>query len=166
MKDRTKIGFDEYDSLVQERSVPAGVCTTKVKMGESGTLNYPPNESAGMFSVWTDSVGPCHAVLIHGTSKSNGWGTLGIVHVSGKASVIVKEAETLLEEMEKTMACEVFIVGGDKEGAESGHTFDESNISSKLQGKVKLVISPVSQTGSYIKVELTGARKINVEPDT
>lgn len=162
MEKSTKLGSNDFGSLVQVLSVPQASNTRYFKMGAQGTNYYMTGHMPESCSVWTDSVGPCHVVLVHGTPKQGTLGMIGLAHVSGKHEVIVSEAETLLSTMEKTMDCEVFIVGGDKEGVENGHTFDTSSIPSSLQGKVKLVISPASESG-YIKVELTGARKINIQ---
>lgn len=160
-----KLGLEEAGQLVQWLSVPQAKTEKYFAMGKQGTNFYIPGEMAKSFSVWTDSVGPCHVVLVHGTPKSSGLGTIGLAHVSGKHEVIVEEARQLVEEMEKTMNCEVFIIGGDKEGVDVGHTFDTSSVPTFLQGKLKLVVSPVSDTG-YVKVELTGARQINIEKHT
>jgi hypothetical protein len=163
--DNTTFGFDDYGSIVQTLPVPQAISNTKYcKMGYSETNFYIPGEGAGGFSVWTDSVGPCHVVLVHGRPRG-GLGSIGIAHVSGDHQTICQNAEKLLVEMEKTQDCEVFIIGGDQEGVSQGYTFDASSIPSALQGKVKLVVTPASIDG-FIKVELTGARKINITEHT
>jgi len=161
MKSRTRIGQEQYDSTVQERPVPQCSNTKQVKMGYSDTNFFITN--SGGESIWTDEVGPCHAVLIHGTPKSGPLGMVGLVHVSGDHDLIVSEAEKLLEEMEKTCDCEVYVVGGQEEWYSKGYTLDPERLGPKLGGKVKLLISPASTGNGFIRVELTGDRKINVQ---
>lgn len=163
METSIKLGLNEYASVVQVISVPQAKTTKYFAMDQSGTNFYIVGSTAGSFSVWTDSVGPCHVVLVYGTPRKQGeLGMIGLAHVSGKHEVIKKEAKKLVKKMEDTHHCEVFIVGGDREGVEHDHTFDPFSFSKSLEGKVKLVISPAVEKG-YIKVELTGARKINIE---
>ena len=160
MKEVTRIGMDDYDSIVQNLTVPQCKNTKEVKMGYSGT-NFFIKGSGGE-SIWTGSVGPCHAVFIYGSPKSGILGQVGLVHVSGQHDVIVSQAEKLLDTMESLYDCEIFVVGGDAEGYSSGYTLDPDNLGSKLGGKVKLLISPASKDGEYVRAELTGDRHVNI----
>jgi hypothetical protein len=58
------------------------------------------------------------------------------------------------------------VIGGDQKGVSHGYTLDPNKLDSRFASKVALIVSPASNTGSFVKVEMTGEGIIHVAQET